>query len=112
MEKFIIKKYWALLDDPFPYGQKADSVFEEVMKIAGETGSVNIMHSFDNEAEAREAFDFAKWGLCNSEVWAGDRRKYKAIVVTLECEVYDDDAPEVLDRIDTLEWAVEAIPEA
>ena len=112
MEKFVIKKYWALLDDPFPYGQKAESVFEEVTKIAGETGSVDTMHSFNNEAEAREAFDFAKWGLHNSEVWSGDRRKYKAIAITLEREVYDDDDPEALDHIDTLEWTAEAIPEA
>ena len=112
MEKFTIKKYWAVLDDPFPYGQKAESVFEEVTKIAGETGSVDTMHSFDDEAEAREAFDYAKWGLGNSEVWVGDRRKYKAIIVTLEREIYKDKDSETPESIDRLDWAAEAIPAA
>ena len=53
-----------------------------------------------------------EWGLHNSEVWVGDRRNYKAVIVTLEREIYKDKDSETPESIDRLGWAAEAIPAA
>lgn len=112
MNKFVVRKYWALVNDPFPYGQKAQSVYEEVVRIAGEIGAEDVMATFDTEAEAREYYAASKAEAGNSEVWNGRKKDYHAVVITLENEVYDDDDPEAIDYVDTLEWCAEAIPDA
>lgn len=112
MNKFVVRKYWALINDPFPYGQKAQSVCEEVVRIAGATGAEDVMMAFDDESEAREYYAASKADAGNSEVWSGRKRKYDAVVITLENEIYDDDDPEAIDYVDTLEWCAAAIPEA
>lgn len=113
MEKFAIRKCWAILDDPFPVGLTAQSVYEKVAAFADEgLAAGHVMDVFDDEAEAREAFELHKLEAESHEGWVGGRRKYKAVIVTLEREVYKGEDSETPDRIDTLEWAAEAIPEA
>lgn len=114
MEKFAIRKYWTIVNDPFPAGLTAQEVYEVFAAYAEDdiTESKFEVTTFDDEAEAREAFELHKLETESHEGWVGSRRKYKAVIVTLEREVYEGENSETPDRIDTLEWAAEAIPAA
>lgn len=114
MEKFTIRKYWTIVDDPFPSGLTAEEVYEVFAAYAEDDLAPEGYEviAFDNEAEAREAYELHKPEAGNHEGWVGARRKYKAVIVTLEREVYEGEDSETPDYIDTLEWVAEAIPAA
>jgi hypothetical protein len=101
MEKFVVRKMWALIDDPTPYNYNAYSVFEKVRDAACLT-QMREIGVFADESEARKCYAISKPQARIYDVWSGDRRKFHADVIVLEKDIYEDGVS--IDRSETLEW--------
>ena len=102
IDYYTVRKYWAILTDPFPETYNDISVYINVRLGSESTSNVEVLGTYMNIQEARQCYDLAVPQVTTKYIWSGNHRKVRAELLVLDKDVYAD--PTHIHHIESLEW--------